>query len=98
MLADGIALVNGEASKSSLKLRGEEQITILGDPQPPPLRALAEDIPLDIIYEDGDLAVINKPAGMMVHVGAGATEDERNRGTLVNAVLHHLASLSSVSG
>jgi 23S rRNA pseudouridine1911/1915/1917 synthase len=59
---------------------------------------MAEDIPLDIVYEDDDLAVINKPAGMMVHLGAGATEDKRNRGTLVNAVLHHLASLSSVSG
>ncbi len=98
MLADGIALVNGESSKSSLKLRGDEQITILGDPQPPPLRALAEDIPLDIIYEDDDLAVINKPAGMMVHVGAGATEDDRNRGTLVNALLHHFHQLSEVGG
>ena len=41
----------------------------------PPLRAIAEDIPLDILYEDDDLAIINKPAGMMVHAGAGATED-----------------------
>ena len=98
MLADGIALLNGEPSKSSLKLRGDEQITILGDPQPPPLRALAEDIPLQIIYEDDDLAVVNKPAGMMVHVGAGATEDERNRGTLVNALLHHFNQLSEVGG
>ena len=53
-----------------------------------PLRAMAEDIPLDVIYEDADLAVVNKPAGMMVHAGAGATDDERNRGTLVNALLH----------
>ena len=98
LLADQKALVNGEPAKSSLKLRGDEQITVLGDPQPPPLRALAEDIPLDIVYEDDDLAVINKPAGMMVHVGAGATEDERNRGTLVNALLHHFNHLSEVGG
>ena len=50
------------------------------------------------MYEDDDLAVINKPAGMMVHAGAGATEEARNRGTLVNALLHHLASLSGVGG
>ena len=64
----------------------------------PPLRAMAEDIPLDIVYEDDDLAVVNKPAGMMVHAGAGATDDERNRGTLVNALLHHFGQLSSVGG
>jgi 23S rRNA pseudouridine1911/1915/1917 synthase len=98
LLAEQKALVNGSASKPSLRLRGGEQITILGDPEPPPLRAIAEDIPLDIIYEDDDLAVINKPAGMMVHVGAGATDSERNRGTLVNALLHRFAKLSDVGG
>ncbi len=89
LLAEEKALVNQSTAKPSLRLKGGEQITILGDPQPAPLRAIAEDIPLDIVYEDGDLAVINKPAGMMVHAGAGATDDERNRGTLVNALLHH---------
>ena len=59
---------------------------------------MAENIPLDIVYEDADLAVINKPAGMMVHAGSGATEDARNRGTLVNALLHHMGELSSRSG
>lgn len=98
MLAEEKALVNGEAAKSSLKLRGGEQITILGNPQPPPLRAIAEDIPLDIVYEDGDVAVVNKPAGMMVHVGAGATEHQRNRGTLVNALLSRFQQLSEVGG
>ena len=63
-----------------------------------PLRAIAEDIPLDVIYEDEDLAVINKPAGMMVHAGAGATDDDRNRGTLVNALLHRFNALSDVGG
>ncbi|MGD0931036.1 MAG: RluA family pseudouridine synthase [Candidatus Korobacteraceae bacterium] len=98
MLRDEKALVNGAVAKSSLKLRGGEQITILGEAQRPPLRAIAEDIPLDIVYEDDDLAVVNKPAGMMVHAGAGATDDERNRGTLVNALLHRFGALSEVGG
>jgi 23S rRNA pseudouridine1911/1915/1917 synthase len=59
---------------------------------------MAEAIPLEIVYEDEDLAVVNKPAGMMVHAGSGATDDARNRGTLVNALLHHLQELSSTSG
>ena len=63
-----------------------------------PLRAIAEDIPLDIVYEDEDLAVVNKPAGMMVHAGAGATDYERNRGTLVNALLHRFGTLSELGG
>ena len=98
LLEEEKALVNGKPCKPSLKLKGGETITVLGDPMPPPLRATAEDIPLDIIYEDDDLAVINKPAGMMVHAGAGATDDDRNRGTLVNALLHHFAQLSAVGG
>jgi len=91
-------LVNDAPAKASLKLRGGERISVLGEAQRAPLKALAEDIPLDIVYEDDDLAVIDKPAGMMVHAGAGATEDARNRGTLVNALLHHLQSLSGVGG
>lgn len=98
LIAEAKVLVNDDPAKASLKLRGGERLTILGDAQRPPLRAIAEEIPLDIIYEDDDLAVINKPAGMMVHAGAGATEETRNRGTLVNALLYHLASLSSVAG
>jgi 23S rRNA pseudouridine1911/1915/1917 synthase len=91
-------LVNGNAAKASLKLRGNEQIEIVGELERPPLRATPEDIPLDIIYEDAELAVINKPAGMMVHAGAGTGEDKRNRGTLVNALLHRFGILSSVGG
>jgi len=91
-------LVDNAAAKPSLRLRGSEQITILGPAERPPLRAGAEEIPLEIVYEDDDLAVINKPAGMMVHAGAGSTEDQRNRGTLVNALLHHFGKLSSVAG
>ena len=91
-------LVNDRAAKASQRLRGRERIAILGEVKSPPLRAMAEDIPLDIVYEDDDLAVVNKAAGMMVHAGAGATEDERNRGTLVNALLHRFGQLSGMGG
>lgn len=59
----------------------------------PPLRAVAEEIPLDILYEDEDVIVVNKPAGMVVHAGAGTTH-----GTLVNALLHHFGALSKAGG
>jgi 23S rRNA pseudouridine1911/1915/1917 synthase len=98
LLQQGNVLIDGKLAKASRKLRSGENISILGDPQPPPLRAMAEAIPLEIVYEDEDLAVVNKPAGMMVHAGSGATDDARNRGTLVNALLHHLQELSSTSG
>jgi len=90
--------VDGEPAKASLKLEGSEHIEVTGEVQLPPLKAEAEDIPLDVIYEDSDIAVINKPAGMMVHAGAGATTDARSRGTLVNALLHHMKKLSKVGG
>jgi 23S rRNA pseudouridine1911/1915/1917 synthase len=98
LLQQGSVLIDGKLAKASRKLRSGENISVLGDPQPPPLRAMAEAIPLEIVYEDSDVAVVNKPAGMMVHAGSGATEDARNRGTLVNALLHHLQELSSTSG
>lgn len=98
LISEEKVLVNDVPAKASLKLRGGERITVLGSAERPPLRAIAEEIPLDIVYEDDDLAVINKAAGMMVHAGAGATEDQRNRGTLVNALLHHFATLSAVGG
>ena len=98
LIEQGKVLVNDRAAKASLKLRGGEMIAVVGPAEPAPLRAMAEDIPLEIVYEDKDLAVVNKPAGMMVHAGAGATEDERNRGTLVNALLHRFQKLSEVGG
>jgi 23S rRNA pseudouridine1911/1915/1917 synthase len=98
LILQGNVHVNESEAKPSLRLRGGERIAILGKPQVPPLRALPEDISLDMVYEDEDLAVINKPAGMMVHAGAGASDDERNRGTLVNAMLHHFGRLSGVGG
>ena len=98
LISDEKVLVNDSSAKPSLKLRGGERITVLGSAERPPLRAIAEEIPLDIAYEDTDLAIINKPAGMMVHAGAGATEAERNRGTLVNGLLHRFRNLSGVGG
>jgi 23S rRNA pseudouridine1911/1915/1917 synthase len=59
----------------------------------PPLRAAPEEIPLDVLYEDEDVIVVNKPAGMVVHAGAGA-----DKGTLVNALLHHFGALSALGG
>jgi len=102
IIADQKVLVNDVPAKASLKLRGGDRITVLTPAPRPPLRAIAEPIPLDIVYEDDDLAIINKAAGMMVHAGAGAIgpngEDARNRGTLVNALLHHFQTLSAVGG
>ncbi|MGD0579270.1 MAG: RluA family pseudouridine synthase [Bryobacteraceae bacterium] len=85
--------VNGApARKASLKLRGGERIEV--EPaELKPLKAFAEEIPLDILYEDSDVVAVNKPAGLVVHAGAGRTS-----GTLVNALLHRFGGLSSVGG
>ena len=98
LMDQGDVLVNGEREKASLKLRGGEQIAVTGEPHPTPLKATAEDIPLDVVFEDADLAVVNKPAGMMVHAGSGQNEDARSRGTLVNALLYRFKKLSSTGG
>jgi 23S rRNA pseudouridine1911/1915/1917 synthase len=98
LLEQGDVLVDGEREKASLKLRGGEKIAITGEPRPAPLKATAEDIPLDVVFEDADLAVVNKPAGMMVHAGSGQNDDARSRGTLVNALLYRFKALSSTGG
>src|SRR5947209_14467419 len=98
LIAQEKVLVDGKSAKASLLLRGGENVEIVGEVDRPPLRAIAEEIPLDVVYEDDDLALVNKPAGMMVHAGAGATDDDRNRGTLVNALLHRFGALSGVGG
>jgi 23S rRNA pseudouridine1911/1915/1917 synthase len=90
--------VNGHPAKPKQKLHGGESIEIEGSPQPPPLHATPEDIPLDILHEDKHLAVVNKPAGMMVHAGSGASDEARTHGTLVNALLFHFNKLSGVGG
>lgn len=88
----GRVKVAGTVRKASYKLRAGEAIEV--DPAPlKPLRAEPEDIPLDILFEDDDLIALNKPAGIVVHAGAG-----RHSGTLVNALLHHFTQLSRVGG
>jgi 23S rRNA pseudouridine1911/1915/1917 synthase len=98
LVEQGEVLVEGKREKASLKLRGGESVSVHGQQQTTPLEAKPEAIPLEIVYEDDDLAVVNKPAGMMVHAGSGATEDARSGGTLVNALLHRFKTLSSVGG
>lgn len=97
--------VDGKAEKASFRLRGTETIHVLGPAQPPPLKAAPEDIELDVVFEDDHFAVVNKPAGMMVHAGAASTaeddeeeDDQRTRGTLVNALLHRFNKLSKMGG
>ena len=102
MIDGGQVLVDGKPGKAKQKLKGGEMIEVEGDPRPAPLNATPEDLPLTIVYEDDDLAVVNKAAGMMVHAGSGGAE--HNRGTLVNALLYHFggeageAGLSQVGG
>jgi 23S rRNA pseudouridine1911/1915/1917 synthase len=89
LIVSGLVQINGHtAKKGSHHLRGGEKIT-LEITERPPIRAEAESIPLDVLYEDNDVIAINKPAGMTVHAGAGAIS-----GTLVNALLGRGQSLS----
>jgi 23S rRNA pseudouridine1911/1915/1917 synthase len=88
----GRILVDGRTEKPAHSLRGGE-IVAVSPASAPPLRASAEDIPLDILYEDQDVIAVNKPAGMVVHAGAGM-----HSGTLVNALLHRFGSLSNAGG
>lgn len=95
LIAQNKVLVNRKPVKASLRLRGGEDIAITGPVQLAPLQAVPEDIPVDVVYEDDQLAVINKPAGMTVHAGSGKDEFG-SRGTLVNALLHRFRTLSRV--
>jgi len=88
----GKATVNGRPSRVSATLKGGEAIAV--EPAAPrPLRAEAEDIPVGVLYEDPSVIAINKPAGMVVHAGAGV-----HSGTLVNALLHRFGALSHAGG
>jgi len=98
LVEQGKVLVNERQAKASLKLKGSEQIEIIGTVEVPPLKAFAEDIPLTVVFEDKELAVVNKPAGMVVHASTGSPEDARNRGTLVNALLFRFNKLSEMGG
>src|ERR1051326_4423749 len=88
LIEAGLVLVNARAAKGSLRLRGGERIQLQVEPRPA-MRAEAESIPLDILYEDADVIAVNKPAGMVVHAGAGTSS-----GTLVNALLGRGQALS----
>ncbi len=98
LIDQGGVLVDGAPEKASLRLRGGERVAVTGDPHPAPIKAEPEAIPLDVVYEDADLAVVNKPAGMMVHAGSGQSDDARSKGTLVNALLYRFRTLSSAGG
>ena len=82
-LKEGYLLVNGNSVKPKYKCEGFELLTLEVELEAQ-TRSLPEDIPLDIVYEDDDIIVVNKPVGMVVHPGAG-----NSSGTLVNALLHH---------
>lgn len=88
----GTVLVNGKAAKAKYAVKVGDVITY-EIPEDETLDYEAEDIPLDIIYEDEDVAVINKPQGMVVHPSAGHTS-----GTLVNALMYHIEDLSTING
>src|SRR5262245_43261412 len=88
LIEAGLVLVNDRRSKAAYKLRGGDRVFVEAQERPP-LRARPESIPLQILYEDDDLLVVNKPAGMSVHAGAG-----NSRGTLVNALLGRGQELS----
>ncbi|CAN5265473.1 RluA family pseudouridine synthase [soil metagenome] len=93
LIDDSLIKVNGAAARASLKLKDGDLIEIVLPP-PEVLEAVAENIPLSIVFEDEHLLVINKPSGMVTHPGAGVSS-----GTLVNAVLYHCqGSLSSIGG
>ncbi len=90
---DGHILSNGKKLKKNYKVSMGEKIEI-DLPEPETLEVVAEDIPLDIVYEDDDLIIVNKPQGMVVHPAAG-----NYTGTLVNALLYHCGdSLSAING
>ena len=92
LIAQGKVIVNGAGAKSSLRLAEGDHIRIDHD-EPAALDVEAQDIPLDIRYEDEDVIVINKPRGMVVHPAAGNQRD-----TLVNALLYHCRDLSGING
>lgn len=89
---DGQVIINGKVAKPSRPVEAGDEI-IVSLPDPKPCKVRPEDIPIDIIYEDDDIAVVNKPQGLTVHAGNG-NED----GTLVNALLFRLKNLSGIGG
>lgn len=94
LIEKGRVKVNGDTVTSKKRAVSEGDTVTIDMPEPEPLEITAEDIPLDIVYEDEDVAVINKPRGMVVHPGPGNPS-----GTLVNAIMYHMGgALSSING
>ena len=91
-IKEGRVLVNGIVTKPSQVLHGGESVEVSPADQPP-LQAAPEDLPLEILYQDASVIAIDKPAGLVVHAGAGARS-----GTLVNRLVHHFSALSQVGG
>jgi 23S rRNA pseudouridine1911/1915/1917 synthase len=91
-IKEGLVTVNDGKVKSSATLHGGETIAVT-PAQPPPLKADPEDAPIEILYQDASVIALNKPAGLVVHAGAGA-----HSGTLVNRLVHHFQTLSQVGG
>lgn len=93
LIESGEVAVNGKTAGKSYRLAGGEDIAVTL-PEPEPVEAVPQDIPLDVVYEDADVIVVNKPSGMVVHPAPGHPD-----GTLVNALLYHCAgTLSGVGG
>jgi len=93
MIESGLVTVNGKVESKNYRLRDGDEIEI-EEQEPEVLNVEAENIPLDIVFEDDDIIVINKPSGMVVHPAPG-----NERGTLVNALLYHCkGSLSGING
>src|SRR6266536_3326076 len=92
LMAQGAVRLDGRPARASARLRGGEEVTV-ELPDPVAARPAAEDVPLTVVHEDAHLLVVDKPAGMTVHPGAG-----RLSGTLVNALLHHVRDLSGIGG
>ena len=93
LLEEGSVTCGGKALSKNYKLTGAEMLTV-ALPAPQPVDVAAQDIPLDVVYEDGDVIVVNKPKGLVVHPAPGHPD-----GTLVNALLHHCGdSLSGIGG
>ena len=92
LIENGRVLVDGKLRKANFKLHGMEEVE-LSLPEPDPVEIVPEELPLDILYEDSDIIVINKARGMTVHPAAGIS-----RGTLVNGLLFHCRDLSGING
>lgn len=92
LIDEGLATVNGAAAKASAEIKVGDVVTV-EIPDAAEYSVRPENIPVEIVYQDRDIAVVNKPQGMTVHIGNGNTE-----GTLVNALLYSLDSLSGIGG